>query len=203
VLIAIAGGSGSGKTWLAEKLERALGPRVARLSIDNFYLDRSHLPPSRRARINFDHPRAIDWACLEKALADLLADRSATVPVYDFKTHARLRSRRVPPQPLILLEGLWPLTRRAVRRLAHLSVFLNCPSSLRLRRRIQRDLAARGRTRASVERQFRDSVEPMHVRFVVPQRQHADVIIEGTCGPHLRSLVAKIKELLPGSESRL
>jgi uridine kinase len=198
VLVAIAGGSGSGKTWLTHQLELALGPGVVRLCLDSFYLDRSHLTPARRARLNFDHPRAIDWACLEKALAALLAGHPATVPVYDFKTHARrARLQRVLPQPLILLEGLWPLKRRAIRRLADFSIFLSCPSSLRLRRRIQRDQAARGRTRSSIEQQFRDSVEPMHLKLVVPQQKQADLVFTRTCGPrHVRRLAAKIRKLL-------
>jgi len=196
--VAIAGGSGSGKSWLADKLERALAPGVVRLCLDDFYLDRSHLPPARRARLNFDHPRAIDWQGLEGALKALLAGRLATVPAYDFKTHTRLPFvKRVHPQRLILLEGLWPLKRRAIRRLADLSVFLHCPARLRLQRRIQRDRSARGRTRASVEQQFRHSVEPMHVRFVIPQLHQADLVFQSTCGPRqVRQVLARIVELL-------
>ena len=198
ILVAIAGGSGSGKTWLAQKLERALGPRVIRLCLDSFYRDRSHLPLARRAGLNFDHPRAIDWACVEGALKALLAGRPASVPVYDFKTHSRLpRLQRIRPRPLILLEGLWPLQRRAIRRLTRLSIFLNCPSSLRLRRRMQRDLTARGRTRASVARQFRESVEPMHLRFVAPQLKQANLVLPQPCSPRqVRHLAANIRQLL-------
>ncbi|HTL17518.1 MAG TPA: zeta toxin family protein, partial [Patescibacteria group bacterium] len=159
LLIVIAGGSGSGKTWLADKLIRALPRLVVRLSLDSFYLDRSHLSPARRARLNFDHPRALDWRRVEQVLHALLSGRRAPVPVYDFKTHSRAaRVILVTPRPIILLEGLWPLTRQSIRRLARLSVFLRCPARLRLGRRILRDQASRGRTRSSIHQQFRESV---------------------------------------------
>ena len=198
VLVAIAGGSGSGKTWLADRLEQALTPRLVRISLDNFYKDRSHLTPGRRARLNFDHPRAIDWPRVEEVLNCLLAHRSARSPIYDFKTHSRLRrALELKPKPIVLLEGLWPLKRRAIHRLVTLSVFLHCPAHLRLRRRLVRDQAARGRTRASIERQFRDAVEPMHLRFVVPQSNQADFVLRKSFGrPEVRILAKRIKELV-------
>lgn len=179
VLVAIVGGSGSGKTWLAEKLEEELAPLAVRLSLDDFYLDRSHLSPGRRARLNFDRPRAIDWPNIERVVRTLLAGHSARLPCYDFKTHCRLRKEKVlTPRPIILMDGLWLLRRSALRPLFSLSIFLQCPLGTRLRRRITRDLVLRGRTRASIEQQFRRSVEPMHARYVAPQAKLADVILK-------------------------
>ena len=183
VLVLIVGGSGSGKTWLANKLQRALAPRVTRLSLDDFYRDRSHLSPARRARLNFDHPRAIDWEQVESVLNALLAGRSARVPSYDFKTHSRRASLiTVRPRPLIVMEGLWLLRRSAIRRLASLSIFLDCPCRLRLRRRLLRDMAARGRTRDSIQEQFNKLVEPMHVRYVASQAGFADIVFRAAPG---------------------
>ncbi len=181
-LIAITGGSGSGKTWLADQLHLLLGEITARLSLDSFYLDRSHLPPARRARLNFDHPHAIDWPCVERVLGDCKAGRTTRLPRYDFTTHTRV-SNGEPwhPKPLILMDGLWLLHRPAVRRLFDLSILMDCPERTRLRRRLKRDVAERGRTPASVRRQFRETVAPMHRRFVQPQKRRADLVLTSPC----------------------
>jgi uridine kinase len=177
-LVAIAGGSGSGKSWLAERLVAALAPNAARVSLDDFYRDRSHLSAARRAGINFDHPRAIDWPHFERALRALRAGRPARLPSYDFQTHCRRAPGPVlQPRPIILVEGLWLLRRPSLRRLFAFSLFLDCPAHTRLRRRLARDLQARGRTRASVQAQFRNHVEPMHCRFVAPQARWADLVL--------------------------
>ena len=178
ILVAIVGGSGSGKTWLAGKLQAALGPKAARLSLDDFYHDRSGLSPARRATINFDHPRAIDWESLERVLLDCCAGKAARLPCYDFKTHSRLRSSKLLKlRPIILVDGLWLLRRPSIRRLFDLRVFLVCPASIRLRRRLARDVLARGRTRASIEKQFWTTVQPMHLKYVAPQARWADVVL--------------------------
>ncbi len=197
VVVAIVGGSGSGRTWLTEKLELALAPHALRLSLDDFYLDRSHLFPARRARLNFDHPRAIDWLCLEAVVQRLLAGRPTPVPRYDFKTHSRLPGTRVlRPKPIILLDGLWLLGRPAVRRLISFSVFLDCPRSIRLRRRMARDLLSRGRTRSSIQQQFQTTVEPMHDRFVTPQARLADLVLRRSCSARdVRELVGRMRSL--------
>lgn len=181
-LVAITGGSGSGKTWLADQLHLLLGKISARLSLDSFYLDRSHLPPARRARINFDHPRAIDWPSVERVLSDCKAGRAARLPRYDFTTHTRV-SNGEPwhPKPLILMDGLWLLHRPSVRRLFDLSILMDCPERVRLRRRLKRDVAERGRTPASVRRQFRETVTPMHRCFVQPQKRWADFVLTSPC----------------------
>src|SRR5690349_15709274 len=172
ILVAIVGGSGSGKTWLADKLEAKLAPNAARLSQDDFYHDRSHLSPARRARLNFDHPRAIDWRALEHALRRLQAGRTASVPLYDFHTHCRRSgSRSLKPKPLILVDGLWLLRRPSVRRMLSFTIFLDCPTAVRLRRRLKRDQCSRGRGAASVKAQFWKTVQPMHSKFVVPQKR--------------------------------
>jgi uridine kinase len=198
VLVAIVGGSGSGKSWLAQKLQQALAPRAASLCQDDFYRNRSHLSFARRARLNFDHPRAIDWLRLERVLRGVLSGRTPRVPCYDFKTHTRLQKEKLlEPKPIILLEGLWLLRRPLIRRLSSLSIFLECPPGTRLRRRLARDMASRGRTRASIERQFRSAVEPMHVRHVAPQARLADLVFKKNCSPtQLQKLVKRLKEFL-------
>jgi len=200
VLVAIVGGSGSGKTWLAQRLQALFARCAARLSLDDFYLDRSHLSAARRARLNFDHPRAIDWQCLECALQELSAGRQAQIPDYDFASHCRRRRMRVlQPKPLILLDGLWLLRRRALRRLFRLSIYLDCPTRTRLRRRLARDVLSRGRMRTSVCEQFWATVEPMHARYVAPQSLWAELVFIKTCTSRdIQKLAERIGQLLGG-----
>lgn len=178
ILVALAGGSGSGKTWLADRLQSALGGQAGRLSLDDFYCDQSHVPMPERARINFDHPEAMDWTALETVLRDLLAGRPAQPPCYDFATHCRMPQRRsLEPRPFLLIDGLWLWHRPGLRPLFTLKIFIDCPAPTRLRRRIERDMASRGRTPASVREQFATLVEPMHRQFVAPQKRSADLVL--------------------------
>jgi uridine kinase len=177
-LVAIAGGSGSGKGWLVQQLRKLLGEKACHLSLDDFYRNRSHLPPSRRERVNFDVPGAIDWDCVERVLGDCRAGQTTRVPRYDFVTHCRLPDREAwLPKPLVLVEGLWLLWRSSVRPLFDLKIFLDCPARLRLQRRLGRDVAERGRSAADIRRQFRTVVAPMHRQYVKPQKCWADVIL--------------------------
>jgi uridine kinase len=177
-LIAIIGGSGAGKSYLTGLLEKELGGKVTRLALDDFYRDRSACSPARRARINFDHPRALDWAELEKVLTQLAAGQSSDAPEYDFTTHTRRPVRRlVEPRPVVLVEGLWPCHRRAVRALFNLRIFLDCPEETRLQRRLDRDVPQRGRTPESVRQQFSQTVGPMHHKYVRPQMQWSDLVM--------------------------
>ena len=179
LLVAIVGGSGAGKSWLADHLQALLGEKAARLSLDDFYRDRSHLPVGRRTGINYDHPRAIDWERMEQTLGDCLAGRITQIPQYDFATHSRRSTEKIlRPKPLILVDGLWLLRRPAMRRLFHLSIFIDCPPQTRLNRRMARDLLSRRRSRASVERQFRETVEPMNALHVVPQARWAEMRLQ-------------------------
>jgi len=177
-LIALVGGSGAGKTWLSQALRKALGLPVTRLSLDDFYRDQSHLIPSMRERVNYDHPQAIDWPMAEKVLLGCRAARTVYLPRYSFVTHARLRTfKTVAPKPIVLVDGLWLLWRPRFRHLFDLRIFLHCPARLRLERRLKRDMADRGRNDLSVRRQFKETVAPMHQRFVAPQAKWADVVL--------------------------
>jgi uridine kinase len=197
LLVAIVGGSGAGKSWLAEKLQSAFGPKATRISLDNFYRDRSTLSLAQRERINFDNPRAIDWPCFEAALKECLAGRDLTLPRYDFKSHCRCREKtQLASAMLVIVEGLWLLHRPSLRRLFDLRIFIECSTHLRLKRRMNRDAARRGRTKRSVRRQFRDAVEPMHARFVAPQKKWADAVLHVPFGNDaVRGLVERLEEL--------
>jgi len=198
LLVAIVGGSGAGKTWLAKKLMAALSPDAAHFSLDDFYRDCSRIHPERRTKINFDHPRAIDWLAMEKVLTDLRAGRGTRLPRYDFKTHCRVRARDVlAHKPVVLVDGLWLLHRRSLRRIFGLKIFIDCPGRMRRGRRLLRDLRSRGRTRASILEQLKNTVEPMHERFVAPQQKWADVVLRHNFGTaEVRRLARELRERL-------
>lgn len=204
VLVAIAGGSGSGKTWLAEALRRRLGRRAALLSLDDFYRDLGHLPPARRARLNFDRPAAIDWPALAAVLDGIAAGGRPPVPRYDFTRHTRHgRSRRWAPRPVVLVEGLWPWVRPALRDRFALRIYRDTATPVRRERRLERDVRERGRTATSVRRQWRDQVEPMFRRHVAPQRDRAHVVVGGELeDAALEDLSRRILALLPRPRGR-
>jgi uridine kinase len=178
-LIAILGGSGAGKTWLARRLQHEFGPLAARLSLDDFYCDLGQLPPARREAVNFDHPRAMDWLAFEKVLHDCRDGRVTRIPQYDFVTHTRLPKEKLfHPKPLILVEGLWLLWLPRIAELFDLKIYLNCLGQLRLERRLSRDTVERGRAPDSVRRQFSETVAPLHKQFVAPQAMLADIILK-------------------------
>jgi uridine kinase len=201
LLIAIVGGSGSGKTWLAGELQKILGNRAARLSQDEFYFDRSHLSAKRRALVNFDHPRSIDWKSLESVLNACASGEPAAVPCYDFSTHCQNgQSRRLDPPDFLLVEGLWLLRKPALRRRFDVSIFIDCPADLRLDQRLARDTAERGRDAESVRRQFAATVIPMHARFVEKQKRWADRIL--TCPMAMGEIAGIAAELKARSDTR-
>jgi uridine kinase len=195
LLVAIVGGSGSGKSWLAEKLQTALGSNAGRLSLDDFYRDRSHLSPAQRARINFDNPAAIDWPAFERVLNRVLHWRKTRVPCYDFTTHCRLPcSKAIAPGPIVLVDGLWLLRSPRIRKFFGFRIFLDVPMKLRLRRRLARDLTVRGRSRSSIQEQFRKTVEPMHRKYVAPQLRRADIVLPEDWDEHdVQRLVTAIR----------
>ena len=196
-LVAIVGGSGAGKTWLADRLEKTFGEKATRLSLDDFYLDRSHLPATRRSKINFDHPRAIDWKNVERVLQKFAAGKAARAPKYDFATHTRLADGQfVKPNSVVIVDGLWLLRRPVLRKLFSCRIFIDCPRRIRLQRRLNRDFRERGRDAGSIRKQFLGQVAPMHDRFVRPQLRRANIVISNPNAGEVASLAEQIKAVL-------
>lgn len=199
-LIALVGGSGAGKSWLADRLCREFGDEATSLSLDDFYRDRSNFPPAERARINFDHPDSIDWPLFEGVVRDLQRGISVLAARYSFVFHTRLTEwDQISPRPFIFVEGLWLLWPPQVRQLFNLRVFLNCSESLRWERRLARDLVERGRSAEAIHEQFWKRVAPMHTRFVEVQKPQADLVLEQPI-THLElgKLAATIRALRAG-----
>lgn len=179
IVIGIAGGTGSGKTTVATViLERVGAERIALLAHDAYYRDLRDLPRSQRDLINFDHPDSLDTDLMVRHVLSLRRGEAVEVPIYDFTTHARTPlTRRVEPQPVILVEGILVFAEPALRELFDVKIFVDTDPDVRFIRRLQRDIEERGRTVASVIQQYQTSVRPMHLEFVEPSKRYADVII--------------------------
>ncbi|MGC8857167.1 MAG: uridine kinase [Anaerolineae bacterium] len=200
LVIGIAGGSGSGKTTVAQIILQRVGPdRIAFLQHDAYYKDLSGLPPAQRAEVNFDHPNSLETELLIRHIEQLKNGQPVEVPIYDFATHSRTHQTfTVQPRPVILVEGILIFAEKALRALFDVKIFVDTDSDLRFIRRLQRDIAERGRTVESVIKQYLATVRPMHMEFVEPSKRYADVIIPegGYNTAALDMVVARIEALL-------
>jgi uridine kinase len=195
-LIAVVGGSASGKTRLAEALCQALGgaPLIAE---DDYYVDAGGIPDFDPSAFNFDEPAAKDHDLLAGHLADLKAGRTVNRPDYDFATHRRRpETVTLTPHPLMVAEGLHLLCEARLRVHFDLTVYVDAPEKLRLGRRLARDIAERGRSKDFVLAQFESRVAPMHDLHIEPCRDHADLIVENHGAPRFEALIAPILERL-------
>lgn len=193
ILIAIAGGSCSGKTLLAGEVAARLGSgsNVIVIALDSYYRDLSDVAAASRGAHNFDHPDSIDLDLFERDLASLVSGGGALIPVYDYATHTRAPReawRSIDPRSAdaarcVIAEGLHVLHRKSTRILYDLSVFIDIDLDTCLRRRIERDVRERGRTPGSVAEQFDATVVPMYEEFVLPCRRYADLVIDGKMPP--------------------
>jgi uridine kinase len=202
VVIGVAGGTASGKSTIVRAITDALGPQaVSVISHDSYYRDRSAVPQHERELLNYDHPDALDSSLLVEHLRELRAGHPVNVPVYDFATHSRLeRVLRVEPRPVLIVDGILILADPALRELMDIRVFVDTDADLRLVRRIERDIKARGRTFQSVIRQYLETTRPMHLEFVEPSKRYAHVILPegGLNAVGVDMLVTKVRSLVVG-----
>lgn len=200
LVIGIAGGSGSGKTTVAQQILQRVGPsRIAFLQHDSYYKDLSGLPPIQRAEVNFDHPNSLETELLIQHIACLRDQKPVEVPIYDFANHSRTsKTFTVQPRSVILVEGILIFTEAALRDMFDVKIFVDTDSDLRFIRRLERDIAERGRTTESVIKQYQLTVRPMHMEFVEPSKRYADVIIPegGHNTAALDMVVARVEALL-------
>jgi uridine kinase len=178
-VIGVAGGSGSGKTTVVRRIVDSLGPEhVTLLDHDRYYRDRNDLRLEERAALNYDHPDALETDLMVRHVRELKAGRAVDVPQYDFTRHARLsETETFQPRRALIVEGILVFTDAALRGLMDIKVFVDTDSDTRFIRRLQRDVAERGRTMESVIDQYQNTVKPMHLEFVEPSKRYADVII--------------------------
>jgi uridine kinase len=178
LIVGVAGGTGSGKTTLAKAIRKQLQTEISYLSHDNYYKDLRHLTFEEREEHNFDHPDALDTDLLFEHLRELKRGNAVDIPTYDFTTHSRTTvTERVTPRQIILVEGILIYTHPELRDEIDVKIFVDTADDVRLIRRMTRDLNERGRTADSVIAQYLKTVRPMHLKFVEPSKQHADVIV--------------------------
>jgi len=200
ILIGIAGGSGSGKTLVAQRIFDELGSdKVIIIQQDSYYKDLGHLSLEQRKKQNFDHPDAFDHKLLISHLKELLSGKYIDQPIYDFKIHSRKKETiRISEHVIIVLEGILILHDPDLRNLMDIKVYVDTDDDIRLIRRIRRDVNERSRSLESILDQYENSVRPMHLQFIEPTKRYADIIIpEG--GYNLVAidlLKTKIKALL-------
>lgn len=179
LVIGVAGGSGSGKTTVVRRIIESIGDgQVTVLEHDRYYRDRNDLRLEERAALNYDHPDSLETDLLVQHLHELRAGRSVEVPEYDFARHARQSATSTAlPRRTIIVEGILIFADAALRSLMDVKVFVDADDDTRFIRRLQRDIADRGRTVSSVIEQYLGTVKPMHLEFVEPSKRYADVII--------------------------
>ncbi len=179
VIIGVAGGSGSGKTTVVRKIVEALGDdQVSVLEHDRYYRDHPELRLEERAALNYDHPASLETDLMVRHVEALREGRTVEVPVYDFARHARVSATSpVPARTAIIVEGILIFSDAALRNLMDVKVFVDADDDTRFIRRLQRDVAERGRTVDSVIDQYMGTVKPMHLEFVEPTKRYADVIV--------------------------
>lgn len=179
MIIGICGGTGSGKTTVANRiLESVSADEVVFIQQDLYYRNLKDLPSDYRNAVNFDHPDAIDNDLLVNHLKKLNAGEPVELPVYDFRTHTRLpHTVPVEPKPIVILEGILIFAEPRLLEQMDIKVFVDTPDDIRFIRRLRRDISERGRTLDSVIEQYLATVRPMHMQFVEPSKRHADVII--------------------------
>jgi uridine kinase len=200
LVIGIAGGSGSGKTTVAQEILNRVGAaRIAYLPHDAYYKDLSGLPPAQRAEVNFDHPNSLETELLTAQVLQLKGGQPVELPVYDFSKHARTeKTITIAPRRVIIVEGILIYVEPKLREICDIKIFVDTDSDLRFIRRLQRDISERGRTTESVIQQYLKTVRPMHLDFVEPSKRYADIIMPegGFNAPALDMVVARIEEML-------
>jgi uridine kinase len=179
LIIGIAGGTGCGKTTVVNTILKELPEgEVGVISQDSYYTDTSHLSYDERVKINFDHPRSIDFELLEKHLKELKKGNSINQPVYSFVKHNRTGDTiNTKPRKVMIVEGILILSHAEIRDLFDIKIFVHADSDERLIRRLKRDITERGRDINEVLTRYQNTLKPMHQQFIEPMKEYADIII--------------------------
>jgi uridine kinase len=205
VIIGIAGGSGSGKTTIAQAVVDAVGRNtVSLIQHDAYYRDLPDLAFEERSKVNYDHPDSLETELLIHHIEQLRAGNEISRPVYDFATHLRtLDTVLVKPDPVVVIEGILVLSEPELRKVMDLRIYVDADADLRLMRRLQRDIVERERTLDSVMAQYEQTVRPMHLQFVEPSKRYADIIVpNGYNAGAVGTITSMIRDVLSGARSR-
>ena len=196
MIIGIAGGTGSGKTTLTERLKAEFQGDVSVLYHDNYYKSHSDMTYEERAKLNYDHPDAFDTPLLVSDLRALCRGETVLSPTYDYTIHDRSpETLEVRPTKVILVEGILIFENKALRDLMDIKIFVDTDADVRILRRIMRDVKKRGRSLDSVVQQYLTTVKPMHEQFVEPSKRYADLIVPegGKNAVALEMIIQRVK----------
>lgn len=200
LFVGVAGGSGSGKTTVVERIMSGLAPRaVTLIHHDAYYFDYGHLDVEERAAVNFDHPASLETELLTRHLDALSTGETVELPLYDFKTHTRTsQTETAAPTPVVIVDGILVLADREIRRRLDIKIFVDTDADVRFIRRLGRDIHERGRSLESVVKQYEKTVRPMHLEFVEPSKRYADIIVPvgGENDVAIDMVVTKLREVL-------
>lgn len=199
VIVAIAGGTGSGKTTLAKKIiDSYQNIKINYLSLDSYYKDFSQMSFTERSKINFDHPDSIDFDLFYQQINEYLKGSDIKTPTYSYKRHKRLKKKgNLRQGDLLIVDGILILLKKSIRDFFDLSIFLKVNSSERLKRRIRRDINERGRSKIEISDRFYNMIKPMHKKYVKPSENFADVVLGEDYDYELIKI--KIDQLLNGN----
>lgn len=199
VILAIAGGTGSGKTTLAKKIiDSYQNIKINYLSLDSYYKDFSQMSFTERSKINFDHPDSIDFDLFYQQINEYLTGSDIKTPTYSYKRHKRLKKKgNLRQGDLLIVDGILILLKKSIRDFFDLSIFLKVNSSERLKRRIRRDINERGRSKIEISDRFYNMIKPMHKKYVKPSENFADVVLGEDYDYELIKI--KIDQLLNGN----
>jgi len=200
-IIGVAGGSGSGKSTVSQQVLSSFGADMVSVVMqDDYYRDQTDLAPEVRRQQNYDHPHAFDWPLLIQHVQALRSGATIAMPVYDFTIDNRSdQTITVRPAPVIVIEGLFALYDADLRDTMSLKIFVDTASDVRFIRRMQRDIAERGRTVESIVGQYLETVRPMHKQFIEPTKRHADVILpHGANNPAVDVITTKVASVIGG-----
>ena len=199
VIVAIAGGTGSGKTTLAKKIiDSYQNIKINYLSLDSYYKDFSQMSFNERSKINFDHPDSIDFDLFYQQINEYLRGSDIKTTTYSYKRHKRLKKKgNLRQGDLLIVDGILILLKKSIRDFFDLSIFLKVNSSERLKRRIKRDINERGRSKIEISDRFYNMIKPMHKKHVKPSENFADVVLGEDYDYEL--IKTKIDQLLNGN----
>ena len=197
-IIAIAGGSGSGKSTFASRLLHQFPESISLVSCDNYYKAQDHLPLEERRLLNYDAPESLEFDLMARHLQALKQGEAVDCPVYDYALHTRSnRVERIEPRPVIIVDGILILSDPNLRELFDLMIYVEADADERILRRARRDMETRGRQIDDIMHQYLSTVKPMHETYVEPSKKHADLILNGGLNPVALELVAcKIQDFL-------
>jgi len=199
VIIGIAGGTGSGKSTIADAIQQEIKDNITIITQDSYYKSYQNLTKKEREKLNFDHPETFDNELMISHLKALKQRVPVEMPIYDFASHLRTKKTiQLKPAKIIIVEGILIFENKNLRNLMDIKIFVDTDSDIRILRRIERDIIERGRTLNSIIDQYRSTVRPMHIEFVEPSKKYADIIIpEGGYNKiGIGMIISQIKNIL-------